>query len=174
MTSWTSFFDNNCALLVVKELIPSSFIWYLWRPNIRACTWSAKVWPMYDQAGIWSQRGENSRSTYGVEPLLASPNDIEPNASVCSGSSQASECDDRGSWTYHHSPHLSNFSPDILSQIIPCAVFSVCDPGRVWSRVIRPGSRPRPRLNLIDKLHVYCLHPGPQEERLSVKTYNNI
>ena len=53
----------------LKSLFPPFFVWYLWQPNIRLCTWSAKVWHVYDRAGTWSSRGQNSRSTYSVSPL---------------------------------------------------------------------------------------------------------
>ena len=52
-----------------KSLFPPFFDWYLWQPNIRPCTWSSKVWHVYDRAGTWSSRGQNSRSTYSVSPL---------------------------------------------------------------------------------------------------------
>ena len=53
-----------------KSLFPPFFVWYLWQPNIRLCTWSAKVWHVYDRAGTWSSRGQNSRSTYSVSPQV--------------------------------------------------------------------------------------------------------
>ena len=51
-----------------KSLYLPYFVRYLWRPNFRPCTWSAKVWHVYDRAGTWSTRGQNSRSTYSVSP----------------------------------------------------------------------------------------------------------
>ena len=54
-----------------KAYFPMNF-WYLWRPDIRACTWSAKIWCMHDKAGIWSPRDQNSRSTYGYDQPCSS------------------------------------------------------------------------------------------------------
>ena len=51
-----------------KTLFPPYFVWYSWRHDFRPCTWSAKVWHVYDRAGTWSSRGQNSRTSYGVSP----------------------------------------------------------------------------------------------------------
>ena len=44
------------------------FFWYLWWHDFGAGTWSETIWCMYDIAGTWSKRGQNSMTSYIISP----------------------------------------------------------------------------------------------------------
>ena len=67
---------KHCLSSCNGAIFLNVFIWYFWWHDFGAGTWSEAIWCMYDIAGTWSKRGQNSMTSYIISPLEGIFNDF--------------------------------------------------------------------------------------------------